>query len=128
MISAGTFKGRLDIEITFPNEQTCIDHLEYLRWGDKVTSPYDPQSQVYACKGNKYKCKNSGKYFTVKTGTLFANTKISLRNWFLAIYFETSYPEGISSVQLSNELGITQKSAWFMLQRIRACFDPQKET
>ena len=78
-------------------------------------------------KGNKYKCKNSGKYFNVKTDTLFDNTKISIQKWFLAIWLVTSHKKGISSVQLSKDLGITQKSAWFMLQRIRNCFGIHNE-
>jgi len=112
----------LDLIKTFPNEQTCIDHLEILRWNDNVISPFDSISKVYNCKGNKYKCKNTGKYFNVKTNTIFDNTKLPLQKWFLAIWIVTSHKKGISSLQLGRDLNITQKSAWFMLQRIRNCF------
>ncbi|MGG8496398.1 IS1595 family transposase [Tenacibaculum sp. TC6] len=116
------FNSILELIKTFPNEQSCIDHLEELRWNGYVVSPFDSSSKVYNCKGNKYKCKNTGKYFNVKTNTIFDNTKIPLQKWFLAIWLVTSHKKGISSLQLSRDIDITQKSAWFMLQRIRNCF------
>lgn len=115
-------KSVLDLIKAFPTQQDCIDHLELLRWNGNVVSPFDSSSKVYDCKGNKYKCKNTGKYFNVKTNTLFDNTKMDLQKWFLAIWLVTSHKKGISSLQLGRDLGITQKSAWFMLQRIRNCF------
>lgn len=107
---------------TFSTEQICIDYLEQLRWGGIVESPYDSDSKVYKCKGNKYRCKSTGKYFNVKTGSMFENSKISLRKWFLAIWLVTSHKKGISSLQLAKDIDVTQKTSWFMLQRIRACF------
>jgi transposase-like protein len=115
-------KSILDLINAFPTEQSCIDHLEILRWNGNVVSPFDPTSKVYDCKGNKYKCKNTGKYFNVRTNTIFDNTKMPLQKWFLAIWIVTSHKKGISSLQLGRDLNITQKSAWFMLQRIRNCF------
>lgn len=116
------FNSILELLKAFPDEQTCIDHLEQLRWNGNVVSPFDPTSKVYNCKGNKYKCKNTGKYFNVKTNTIFDNTKMELQKWFLAIWLVTSHKKGISSLQLGRDLNITQKSAWFMLSRIRRCF------
>ena len=116
------FKSIIELLNAFPDEQTCINHLEELRWNGNVISPFDPTSKVYKCKGNKYRCKNTGKYFNVRTNTLFDNTKIELRKWFLAIYITTSHKKGISSLQLHRDLDVTQKTAWFMLQRIRNCF------
>lgn len=116
------FNNIFELLKAFPDEQSCINHLTVLRWNGNVVSPFDSVSKVYVCKGNKYKCKNTGKYFNVKTGTMFDNTKIALQKWFMAIYIVTSHKKGISSVQLGKDIGVTQKSAWFMLQRIRACF------
>lgn len=116
------FKSILDLFKAFPTEQSCIDHLEKLRWDGFVVSPFDGTSKVYKCKGNRYRCKNTGKYFNVKTNTLFDNTKIELRKWFAAIWLVTSHKKGISSLQLSRDIDVTQKTAWFMLQRIRNCF------
>jgi len=123
------FKSILELIQSFPNEQVCIDHLEETRWNGNVVSPFGPTSKVYDCKGNKYKCKNTGKYFNVKTSTIFDNTKMPLQKWFLAIWLSTSHKKGISSLQLARNLDITQKSVWFMLQRIRNCFgDYAKDT
>jgi len=116
------FKSILDLLKEFSDEQICIDHLTKLRWNGDVVSPFDHTSKVYVCNGNKYRCKNTGKYFNVRTETMFDNTKIPLQKWFLAIWIITSHKKGISSVQLSKDIDITQKSAWFMLQRIRNCF------
>lgn len=117
------FKSIRELIAAFPDEQSCIDHLEQLRWNGNVISPFEPNSKVYKCAGNKYKCKVTGKYFNVRTNTLFDNTKIDLLTWFVAIYLLTGHKKGISSLQLSRDLNITQKSAWFVAQRIRACFD-----
>lgn len=116
------FKSLFDLQSAFPTEQACIEHLEELRWGDVVVSPFDATSKVYKCKGNKYRCVNTKKYFNVKTDTLFENTKTPLRKWFMAIWMVTSHKKGISSVQLAKDIDVTQKTAWFMLERIRKCF------
>lgn len=116
------FKSVLELVQTFPDEQTCIDHLAELRWNGNIFSPFDATSKVYVCKDNKYRCKNTGKYFNVRTGTMFDNTKIALQKWFMAIYIVTAHKKGISSLQLGRDINVTQKTAWFMLQRIRNCF------
>lgn len=116
------FKSLYDLQRSFDTEEKCILHLEELRWGNIVISPFDPSSRVYKCKDHKYKCRNTGKYFTVKTKTLFDNSKIELRKWFYAIWLVTSHKKGISSYQLARDISVTQKTAWFMLQRIRKCF------
>lgn len=111
-------------EITrqFPNEEACMAHLEKLRWNGLVTSPFDPVSKVYQCKLGRYRCRNTGKYFNAKTGTLFYNTKVPLQKWFMAIWIITGQRPEITSVDLAKELDLTQKSAWLMLRRIRKHF------
>jgi hypothetical protein len=116
------FNSLIDLVKAFPTEQSCIDHLAELRWNGYVVSPFDPTSKVYKCKDNKYRCKNTGKYFNVRTNTLFDNTKVELIKWFMAIWLVTAHKKGISSLQLSRDINVTQKTAWFMLQRIRKCF------
>lgn len=106
----------------FPDEQACIDYLEHIRWGSLVTSPFDQYSKVYKCKNNKYYCTRTNKYFNVKTKTFLENTKVSLQKWFFAIWLVTSYKKGISSLQLGREIGVTQKTAWIMLNKIREAF------
>lgn len=117
------FKSIFDLLKAFPTEQSCIDHLEKLSWDGNPVSPFDATSKVYKCAGNKYKCKSTGKYFNVRTGTIFDNTKIPLQKWFLALYVFSSHKKGISSHQLAKDISVTQKSAWFLLHRLRYAFD-----
>lgn len=123
------FETLFDLIKAFPDEAACIEHLEELRWGDEIYSPFDRESKIYMCKNGRYRCRTTGKYFNVKTGTMFENTKVGLQKWFMAIWLVTIHKKGISSVQLSKDIGVTQKTSWFMLQRIRACFglDTQDE-
>lgn len=120
----GQFKSIIDLLKAFPDEQACIDHLTKLRWpiGSPV-SPFDANSVVYVCKGNKFRCKNSKKYFNVKTGTIFEDSKIPLQKWFLALYVFSSHKKGVSSHQLAKDITVTQKTAWFMLHRLRYAFN-----
>ena len=113
------FKSLMDLQKAFPTEQDCINYLEGMRWQGKVVSPFDPTSKVYKCKDNKYRCKNTGKYFDVKTKTIFQGTRIPLISWFEAIWTILSYKKGISSVQLGENIKVSQKTAWFMMHRIR---------
>ncbi len=108
-----------------PSEQDCINYFEEIRWKGKTpTSPFDTNSKVYKCKkGNRYQCKNTKKYFNFRTGTVFENSKIELKKWFLTLYLFASHKKGISSVQLSKFLNVTQKTSWFVLHRLRAGFD-----
>ena len=117
------FKSIFDLLKAFPTEQSCIHHLENLSWGGNPVSPFSPESKIYKCASNKYKCKNTGKYFNVRTGTIFDNTKIPLQKWLLALYVFSSHKKGISSHQLAKDISVTQKSAWFLLHRLRYAFD-----
>ncbi|SDS84178.1 ISXO2-like transposase domain-containing protein [Mucilaginibacter mallensis] len=117
------FKSILDLIKTFPSEQECITRMEQIRWNGNVISPFDPESKIYKCAGNKYKCKNTGKYFNVKTNTIFDNTKIPLVKWFMALYVFSSHKKGISSHQLAKDIDVTQKTAWFILHRLRYAFN-----
>ena len=109
----------LTLSENFPDEESCIRYFEKMRWGDEVISPYDSNSKVYKCGNGKYKCKNTGRYFDVKTGTAFANTKLPMKAWFYAMMLFLSHKRGVSSCQLARDLGITQKTAWKMLHKIR---------
>lgn len=104
----------------FKEEATCIECYEQIRWnGNPVCHHCGTENPYKTNRG--YKCSNPDCYkkFTVKTGTIFENSKIKFRIWFAAIYLCTVHKKGISSVQLSIDLGITQKTAWFVLHRVR---------
>lgn len=114
------FKSLQQLSDYFKDEKTCIKYYERLRWNDNPVCPHCKAEKPYVTTRG-YKCSNNKCYkkFTVKVGTIFENSKINFRTWFLASYLITSGKKGISSVQLSVQLGITQKTAWFVLHRIR---------
>jgi transposase-like protein len=113
------YKTLYDLLVCFPTERDCVKHFEKLRWNGVVVSPFKAESKVYVCKGGKYKCKHTGKYFNVKTGTIFESSNISMQKWLMAIYMLTSHKKGISSYQLGKDIGVTQATGWFMLHRLR---------
>lgn len=117
------FKSILDLQEAFPDDGKCMDYLGSLRWNGITVSPFDKDSKVYKCKGWNYRCKNTGKYFNAKFGTIFENSNVPLRKWFVALYLFSSHKKGISSHQLAKDIGVTQKSAWFMLHRLRHAFN-----
>lgn len=112
-------KSIISFAASFPNEESAIKFYEKIRWKDGVVSPFDPTSKVYKCKNGKYKCKNTGKYFTYRTGTFFANSKMDFRDWLYAMIMLANHGNAISSYQLADDLDIPQKTAWYMLHRIR---------
>lgn len=105
----------------FKDEETCLIYWENVRWGATgITCPRCEAGNPY--KTNRgYKCKNLDcqKKFTATVGTIFEGTKLPLRTWFAAFYLCANHKKGISSLQLSRDLGIHQQSSWFMLHRIR---------
>lgn len=127
MIQLQKFNNLIELLTYFKKEDTCKKYLEKIRWEGKLTCPYleCQHDKVYKCKG-RYKCANCERIYSVRVGTIFEDSKISLQKWFAAIYIVTSHKKGMSSTQLSKDLGVTQKTAWFMLQRIRAAFGLNK--
>jgi hypothetical protein len=116
------FKSILDLVKAFPDEATCMAYLAEMRWNGNVVSPFDEASKVYVT-ARGFKCKNTGKYFNAKVGTIFEDTKIPLIKWYMALYIFSSHKKGISSIQLSKDIDVTQKTAWFMLHRLRFAFN-----
>ena len=118
-----TFNNLSDFSKHFKDEETCRKHLETQRWPDgKIVCPFCKSDRIYRfTDGKRFKCagKECKKQFTVTVGTIYENSKIPLQKWFLALYLLGSHKKGISSLQLHRDLGITQKSAWFVLHRIR---------
>lgn len=111
------------------SDYACRMFLENVRWGKEPICPHcgvqNKEHYKLKSKGEfkgQYKCKDCRERFTVTVGTMFEGSHISLRKWFIAIYIFSSHKKGISSHQLSRDLGITQKSAWFMLGRLRHSF------
>ena len=114
------FKSLISLLDYFKDEETCKTYYENVRWGGNPICPHCKAGNPYRTnRGFKCSDKTCLKKFTVTVGTIFENSKISLRIWFASMYLIKSAKKGISSVQLSKQLDITQKSAWFLLHRIR---------
>lgn len=108
----------------FPDEDEAMRYLENLRWEDGTFCPHCEGERITKLKRRWfYLCKDCRKKFTVRTDTVFQRSHIPLNKWLYAMYMLETARKGISSVQLSKELGITQKSAWFMLHRLREACD-----
>jgi transposase-like protein len=104
----------------FSDEQVCIDTIAALRWPDGPACPACGHKGHYYLKTQKrWKCKECYKQFTVKLGTVFEDSPISLNKWLIALWMLVNCKNGISSYEVGKDLGITQKSAWFVLQRLR---------
>lgn len=104
----------------FKNDTICREYLEQQRWNGNVECPFCAATKVYrTSRGFKCADRFCAKKFSVTVGTIFENSKVDLRTWFAAIYLCTSSKKGISSLQLHRQLGVTQKTAWFILHRVR---------
>ena len=114
------FNSLLDLLKTFSDEQSCIDHFTAIKWSEKKQCPHCGGSKIYHFSDNRtHKCGDCRKKFSIRVGTIFEDSKIPLQKWFMAIYLTTSHKKGISSIQLSKDIDVTQKTAWFMLHRVR---------
>lgn len=107
----------------FPDQESARLHIEAQRWPNGAVCPACGLSErVTARKNGFYRCNKCREDFTVRTGTIFERSHIPLHKWIYAMYLLMTARKGISSMQLAKEIGITQKSAWFMLGRLReAC-------
>jgi len=106
----------------FPNEEAARNFFETKRWGDTPHCGHCGSTNVFECKDHKpmpYRCRDCRNHFSVRTGTVLAESRLPLHKWLMAIYMMTTARKGIPSTQMARELGITQKSAWFLSQRIR---------
>lgn len=108
----------------FNSEKRCRDFITEQRWHKVVVCPFCGSIHVYTCSNgdNQFKCGDCHKRFSCLVGTIFQNTKLSLQKWFMAMYLISSHKKGISSHQLGRDLHITQKSAWYILHKVRTLF------
>ena len=109
----------------FPNQEAARSYMEAQRWPGGVTCPHCQEAKrIKQRKGGYYRCNACLEDFTVRTGTVMERSHIPLHKWLYAMYMLVTSRKGISSVELHTKLKITQKSAWFMLHRLReACRD-----
>src|SRR6267154_5449745 len=115
------------LRIAANNEKSAVEFLERQRWENSPACPRCESSEVYQMTGRdgqrnkdyRWRCRSCEKFFTVRTGTIFEETRLPLRVWVYAIWKACSSKKGISALQLSREMEITHKSALFILRRIR---------
>ena len=118
-------KGLSILELTemFPDEDSAQTWFETVRWPDgQRTCPRCESAKTSVVKSGKpmpYWCAACRKYFSVKVGTVMQSSNLPLRKWVMALYLMTTSLKGVSSMKLHRDLGITQKTAWFMAQKIR---------
>ena len=116
----GKFESLYDLFEAFPDEQSCLDHLRAIRWRDGEFCPHCHGERIYHFSDrNTFKCGECRKRFSIKVGTIFHDTKLTLRRWFMAIWIITNDKKGVASTTLARDLNITQRSAWHLLHRLR---------
>ncbi len=116
-----------DLMEMFPTEEAAREWFEARIWPEGRTCPYCGSVRTIECRKEAshplpYRCHDCQQYFSVKTGTLMERSPLPLRKWVLAIYLHMTSLKGVSSMKLHRDIGVTQKTAWFMLQRIREVF------
>lgn len=107
----------------FPDQESARLYFEAARWPDGAVCPACGEAKrIGTRKGGFYRCNACLSDFTIRTGTIFERSKVPLHKWIYAMYLLVTSRKGISSLQLHSQIGVTQKTAWFMLQRLReAC-------
>ena len=99
-----------------PDQETARVYLESRLWPEGPKCPVCGLGErITTRKGGYYRCNQCKEDFTVRTGTIFERSHIPLHKWLYGMYLLVTARKGVSSLQLSKEIGITQKSAWFML-------------
>jgi hypothetical protein len=116
------FNNLRELIATMPDEKACRYYLKTERWNGVPICPYCGFDRCYVIEsGKRFKCASKACYkkFSVTIGTIFEASNITISKWLMAIYICTAHKKGISSYQLAKDIGISQKSSWFMLHRIR---------
>jgi transposase-like protein len=104
----------------FSDEQVCIDAVAKMKWPNGAECPHCEAKDPYYLKTQKrWKCRKCRKQFSVKVGTIFEDSPIPLQKWMAAVWLLTGCKNGVSSWEIHRSLGVTQKTAWFMMHRIR---------
>lgn len=114
----------------FPNEESARKYFELKRWNGHVRCPHCGSDHITECKDGKpmpYRCKTCRKFFSVRFGTILEESKLPLHKWLMCMYLLATSRKGISSVQVSKILGVTQKTAWFLCHRIREVWMKSKK-
>jgi transposase-like protein len=127
MKNAFEFKSLAEFVEYFADEATCVAHFTASRFRNGEYCPHCHHDKIYLCaNGKRYQCASCKQDFTIRTKTVFGESKLPLRKWYIAAYLLLNSSKGISSVQLSKHVGVTQKTAWFMDHRLRSAMKANK--
>lgn len=108
----------------FFDPQVCIDYVARLRWPNDITCPHCGCLDLsWLTTRRIWKCKGCKKQFSVKVGTIFENSPLGLDKWLCAIWLIANAKNGISSYEVARAMGVTQKTAWFLLHRVRLAME-----
>ena len=122
-INFAQFNSLIQLVDFFDTEEKCKQAIAQQRWGEgAAVCPYCGGKHTHKCSDGRYICKDCQRKFSVTVGTIFENTKVSLRKWFMAMYLVSSHKKGVSSCQLARDIKVTQKTAWFILHKIRGLY------
>ena len=117
--------------IHFNDFENCRKFMIELRWPDgKIACPRcGSEHVIYLEKARVWKCyaKHDSPKFSLKTGTIFEDSPLGLDKWLAVMWLVVNCKNGISSYEISRDLGVTQKSAWFMLHRVRLAMQDTTE-
>lgn len=126
MINFNKFNSLISLVMYFDSEEKCKQAIIETRWGagieQDVVCPYCGHHHCRRNKDGRFHCTHCNSNFSCLVGTIFENTKIHLRKWFMAMYEISSHKKGISSHQLARDIEVTQKTAWFILHKVRTLF------
>lgn len=115
------FNSLIEMTTAIPDEDAAIAHFTSVRWANGASCPHCGSVKVYHFSDNRtHKCGDCRQRFSIKVGTIFEDSKVPLRKWLMAIWLLTSHKKGVASTQLARDIDVTQKTAWFMLHRLRA--------
>ncbi len=110
----------IQIFTQFPNQESCIEHLEQKRWGDTPVCPYCSSKHTNPLKKQlRHHCNGCRKSFSVSVGTIFHDTKIPLQKWFLLISLMLNAKKGLSACQAARDIEVRRPTVWSMMHRVR---------
>ena len=116
----------LELHNKYPTEKSALLHLEKMRWGGKVICPFCGSDRITYKQGElRYHCNEENRNFSVRTGSIFEESRLDIRKWFYGIALMLNAKKGLSAMQFSRDVGVTYKTAWYCLMRIRCAMADQ---
>lgn len=126
MIDFTQFDSLFALTMYFNNEDVCRNAIAETRWGvgeeQDIVCPYCGGHHCATRKDGRFRCNKCKRNFSCRVGTIFEDSNLSLVKWFIAMYLISSHKKGISSCQLARDIKVTQRTAWFILHKVRALY------